>query len=341
MEQALVLILVIGRWLLPKGEITRDQLSQLLLIYVGMAADIMEFTEVIKEEDIRRKNPEMMQNNVFVNSMLLFWSISLLQFTLTISAMERTAQRLEKEKAQLEEQLKKAKTERVLSAKRNQIAPASALYTYQKTKRRDELHLKYIQTKRGLEIKPDFESSVTEDIQSEKPNIVSPSRLSCKDRIQRAFTNVKTTMQNYIELASLMIPMFMQDGPFLIMRLIIITKFDIYDDTLYFLTCKNALVVMLQVYRIFVLYYVPPDEDSDELFPEDLSSKLSNVQTAVQSAKHTRMVIKLVSKLQTSARQRRESEAGSDDLEAGTANGYPHRTPNGRRKSAHVTFKMV
>lgn len=34
-EQFLMLILIIGRWLLPKGDLTRDQLSQLLLVYIG------------------------------------------------------------------------------------------------------------------------------------------------------------------------------------------------------------------------------------------------------------------------------------------------------------------
>jgi hypothetical protein len=34
-EQFLMLILIIGRWMLPKGDLTRDQLSQLLLVYIG------------------------------------------------------------------------------------------------------------------------------------------------------------------------------------------------------------------------------------------------------------------------------------------------------------------
>lgn len=35
-EQFLMLILIIGRWMLPKGDLTRDQLSQLLLVYIGI-----------------------------------------------------------------------------------------------------------------------------------------------------------------------------------------------------------------------------------------------------------------------------------------------------------------
>lgn len=34
-EQFLMLILIVGRWLLPKGDLTRDQLSQILLVYIG------------------------------------------------------------------------------------------------------------------------------------------------------------------------------------------------------------------------------------------------------------------------------------------------------------------
>lgn len=37
----LILVIIIGRWLLPRGELTRDQLSALLLVYVANAADIM------------------------------------------------------------------------------------------------------------------------------------------------------------------------------------------------------------------------------------------------------------------------------------------------------------
>ena len=43
LHQVLLFVLVIGRWLLPKGDITRDQLSQLLLVFIGVGADILEF----------------------------------------------------------------------------------------------------------------------------------------------------------------------------------------------------------------------------------------------------------------------------------------------------------
>ena len=41
-EQLVLFVLILGRWMLPKGNISRDELSQLLLVYIGMAADIIE-----------------------------------------------------------------------------------------------------------------------------------------------------------------------------------------------------------------------------------------------------------------------------------------------------------
>jgi len=52
MEQALLFILILGRWFMPKGNITKNQLSQILLVYIGMAADIMELFEVFKEDQV-------------------------------------------------------------------------------------------------------------------------------------------------------------------------------------------------------------------------------------------------------------------------------------------------
>ena len=51
-EQVLLLFLILGRWMLPKGKLTHDQLSQLLLVYIGTAADIVEFFEAFKEEEV-------------------------------------------------------------------------------------------------------------------------------------------------------------------------------------------------------------------------------------------------------------------------------------------------
>lgn len=51
----MLFVLILGRWVMPKHhEMTRDQLSGVLLSYIGVAADILEFvTETIKDVEIR------------------------------------------------------------------------------------------------------------------------------------------------------------------------------------------------------------------------------------------------------------------------------------------------
>ena len=78
-EQLLMLVLIIGRWLLPKGSLTREQLSQLLLVYIGTAADIIEFFDGFKDDKIAR-------NQILVFLILSIWTWSLIQFCLVLTA---------------------------------------------------------------------------------------------------------------------------------------------------------------------------------------------------------------------------------------------------------------
>ncbi|XP_068671961.1 transmembrane protein 26-like isoform X2 [Montipora foliosa] len=304
MEQALVLILVIGRWLLPKGDITRDELSQLLLSYIGTAADIMDFTAIITE-DIRRRNPEMLQNKHFVNAIFLLWSVSLFQFSLTIYAMERTEQRLENGKAQPMKQLNKLRREKDLRRRRNQVAPSEALYTNKKNlcKELEDVQVSYIQTKSGLDIKPGMVTGARMKKDEAVIQKMSRGGRFSLHRITKLLSNSTIKMQHHSELIRLFIPLFMQDGPFLIIRLIVIAYYGVYHDTLYFLTVKNALVVMIQVYRIFVLCYKPPEKDIDDFSPEnDAAHRLNNVETAIKSVQNTRLSIRVVSSFQQKAK---------------------------------------
>ena len=46
-EQCLMLFLIVGRLMLP-SDMTRDELAQLVLGYIGAAADILEFFDSFK-----------------------------------------------------------------------------------------------------------------------------------------------------------------------------------------------------------------------------------------------------------------------------------------------------
>ncbi|CAG9577534.1 unnamed protein product [Danaus chrysippus] len=159
-EQFLMLTLIVGRWLLPKGDLTRDQLSQLLLVYIGTAADIIEFFDSFKDEKVATEK-------VLVLLTLAIWSWSLVQFTVVLTA----------------------------------------------TKSRKS---------RGTANRCD----------------IGTSRACCCS----------------IEVCAIIMNIALQDAPFLAFRLLIIAHYKIINYMNIFFTCKNTLVILLQIYRLYVLH---------------------------------------------------------------------------------------
>jgi len=82
LHQMLILILVIGRWMLPRGGISREQLSQLLLVFIGTGADIIEFVA----ETISDSNTSACSLNLHI-VIWTVWAGSLLQFGLVLTAV--------------------------------------------------------------------------------------------------------------------------------------------------------------------------------------------------------------------------------------------------------------
>ncbi|XP_046396901.1 transmembrane protein 26 [Ischnura elegans] len=162
LEQSLMLALILGRWLLPKGELSREQLSQLLLVYIGTAADIIEFLDSFKEDRVARQP-------VLVTLTLSIWAWSLLQFTLVLTAT-------------------KARRSRMSSA------------THKKT-----------------------ESDCHE--------------ICCCS----------------VDAWAIVINMVLQDAPFVAFRLLLIIHFRIVSYLNVFFACKNTLVILLQLYRLYVV----------------------------------------------------------------------------------------
>ncbi|XP_012285862.1 transmembrane protein 26 [Orussus abietinus] len=160
-EQFLMLILIIGRWMLPKGELTRDQLSQLLLVYIGTAADIIEFFDSFKEDRIAREP-------VLVYLTLGIWAWSLMQFTVVLTATK---------------------------SRKSRLSSGSAI----------------------------------------KKKV--PTETSCCS----------------IDVWGIALNMVLQDGPFLAFRLILIIHYQIVSYMNIFFTCKNTLVILLQLYRLYVV----------------------------------------------------------------------------------------
>ncbi|KAM4623417.1 transmembrane protein 26b [Polymixia lowei] len=155
LHQILLILLILGKWLLPAGGgLTRDQLSQLLLIFVGTAADILEFTSETLS-DVKDSSP----STVYI--ILAVWTWSMLQFPLHLSVM----------------------------------GP------------------------------------------SDEPSEAGSS----------LFSRLRTDIWSIAE------ALFIQDGPFLVVRLTVMAYFNVVHQMLIFFAIKNFLVVILNIYRLCVL----------------------------------------------------------------------------------------
>ncbi|XP_052001945.1 transmembrane protein 26 isoform X2 [Xyrauchen texanus] len=174
--KVLLILLIIGKWLLPLGGgVTRDELSQLLLIFVGTAADILEFTSETLS-DIKDNSLQL------VYIILAVWTWSMLQFPLHLAVVTSRPQT------------------------------------------------------------------------SDEPN----GEDGCCNRL---LSRHSTDIWNIVE------SLFIQDGPFLVVRLIVMIYFDVFHQMLVFFAIKNFLVVILNLYRLIVICqdFRPPPPSSSSL----------------------------------------------------------------------------
>ena len=78
-EQALIVLLVLGRWLLPRGKMSLLKFSDMLLVYFGMSVDILDFLT---------QGIEIFRCSVSASQIVLvITAVSLIQFTLDIELM--------------------------------------------------------------------------------------------------------------------------------------------------------------------------------------------------------------------------------------------------------------
>ncbi|XP_075931785.1 transmembrane protein 26-like isoform X1 [Anarhichas minor] len=157
--QILLLLLIVGKWLLPLGGgVTREELSQLLLIFVGTAADILEFTSETLS-DVKETSPQL------VYIVLSVWTWSMLQFPLHMSVVKSN---------------------------------------------------------------PDSEG-------------------------EQEVGEVSLLSKYSTDIWSIVTALFIQDGPFLVVRLTVMIYYNVFHQMLLFFTVKNFLVVILNVYRFVVI----------------------------------------------------------------------------------------
>ncbi|KAJ8952478.1 hypothetical protein NQ318_003273 [Aromia moschata] len=242
-EQFLMLILIIGRWMLPKGDLTRDQLSQLLLVYIGTAADIIEFFDSFKDDKIASEP-------ILVLLTLGIWSWSLMQFTVVLTATKSRKSRL---------------------------------------------------TTTGSTIKRS-ESCCTIDVWGIALNIA------------------------------------LQDAPFLAFRLLLITHFQIISYMNVFFTCKNTLVILLQIYRLYVVYSEHNKKQSKEDF-ELTNISIISKGDMYDSNRRRRNRKDTIRKQRSSRRQSEESQVSSenDGSDNDNVSRRSRRNRNSRKDTGYST----
>uniref|UniRef100_H2YWB8 Transmembrane protein 26 n=1 Tax=Ciona savignyi TaxID=51511 RepID=H2YWB8_CIOSA len=164
LEQILIFVLVLGKWIAPKGEVSRNELSQLLLVYIAAGADIIELLEVFNESKVS-------QNAELVYLVMAIWSWSLLQFCLVLTAQ----------------------------------------------------------------------------------NVIRKPSTTAKSKIQQDGRLCFNCFCCYTEVWGMIMSILFQDGPFLILRLVIFLQYNVVTHMLVFFACKNVLVIILLLNRIRVI----------------------------------------------------------------------------------------
>jgi hypothetical protein len=82
LELSLLLLIIVGRWVLPKGVTSRSNLSQLLLVYMSIASDIVDLLTIFNEEQVLRS-----QRMLLATLIVLSWS--LLQFATNMTSSSK------------------------------------------------------------------------------------------------------------------------------------------------------------------------------------------------------------------------------------------------------------
>ncbi|TPP55961.1 Transmembrane protein 26, partial [Fasciola gigantica] len=246
LEQLLLLSVIVGRWLMPREGLTRDQLSQLLLINIGTAADILELFEAFNEQVVR-------ENDLLRTVILCLWQASLIQFCFNKTALR---------------EILNDKASRKLTGS---IQSSRSIG--------DQPHLGSIDI-----LNPAFPKPITEQPQAIQPHGTTGYCACCQCRRRNRIASVDEIQSKQVEdnnhtccvdcpcpnafsflckerpclcceteLWAIGMSLMLQDLPFLVLRLTLIIYFNVRSYSNVFFTCKNTLLIMLQLFRSIVI----------------------------------------------------------------------------------------
>lgn len=192
LEQWMMILIILCRWFLPRGRIDRNSLTQLLIMYSGISADILDFSEIFDEKEIT-------SSGGFRFVVLGVWSWSLMQFIPVITT---------------------------------------------------SFHFRRHQTS---------------------------SRQNNRD----------TETDDNSEVLSILMVLFMQDGPFLLIRIYSVFVLRVFDYLIVFFALKNFITVSLGCYRALILCGCCSKEGDDLLRKSEIARSMESLDAISFSSMQT------------------------------------------------------
>lgn len=77
LEISLMIFIILGRWFLPKGDLSRSALSQLLLVYMSLGSDMIDLLSLLNEVNVQ-------ESTIMTFFTLSIFSWSMFQFSLNL-----------------------------------------------------------------------------------------------------------------------------------------------------------------------------------------------------------------------------------------------------------------
>ena len=295
-EQTGVLMLIIGRWTLPKGSISRNQFSQILLIYIATAADIVEFSEVYTIEIVRERSDRAK----IYNEVMGVWGWSVMQFSLTIALPEDGLKQEDEE----DENSANAKWRQT-----NRVAPISYQHYKAMLTKGWDAEAQKNGTPKGVQWRGGkYEISRDERSKSEGQVDANENTGCCIGKGEW-----KECLARNMELITCLIPVLMQDGPFFGYRMVLIIRYKVITPMIILLTVKNALVIIVQIYRIVILYCSEPPEDevdvNDPSIRVRVALKAASRDVSFARTRSNIQAIQAISRMQAASHRKSETVA--------------------------------
>nr|VZI38287.1 unnamed protein product [Spirometra erinaceieuropaei] len=275
-EQLHLLSVIVGRWMLPRNGLSRDQLSQLLLINIGNAADILELFEAFNEEAVRL-------NPLLKICILCLWQASLFQFCFNKTATVEAQSPLAKSASQssninesssvtrptpvyscrggsglVSRRISSRESVAVVALPERRLTPAPQHMYVRASDLRASLN-NLLQSKIRLQEGSPEDGSETkeEDLTMVLQTDFTDSKSGCCGGCRGQNNCLQEGHCGYVcfgtELWALFMSLMLQDVPFLGLRLALVLRFNVRSYSNVFFTCKNSLLILLQVFRSAVI----------------------------------------------------------------------------------------